>query len=66
MINAQNGNAQTAHLDPCVVPPPPPAREINMIETYIRNWHEKSNFSRKEIKIVVKNLVVEQSNSSKL
>ena len=23
MINAQNGNAQTAHLDPCEVPPPP-------------------------------------------
>ena len=22
MINAQNGNAQTAHLDPCKVPPP--------------------------------------------
>ena len=46
MINAQNGNAQTAHLDPCEVPLPP-AREINKIETYTRNWHEKSNFSRK-------------------
>ena len=38
MINAQNGNGETAHLDPCEVPPPPPpAREINMIETYTRN-----------------------------
>ena len=36
MINAQNGNAQTAHLDPCEVPLPP-AREINKIETYTRN-----------------------------
>ena len=35
MINAQNGNAQTAHLDPCKVPPPP--REINIIESYTRN-----------------------------
>ena len=45
----KKGNAQTAHLDPCEVPstPPPPAREINIIETYSRNWHEKSNFGRK-------------------
>ena len=35
----KKGNAQTAHLDPCEVPPPPPtpAREINIIETYSRN-----------------------------
>ena len=44
--------------------PPPPAREINMIETYTRNWHENLILVEKEIKIVVKNLVVEQSNSS--
>ena len=36
MINAQNANAQTAHLDPCEVHPPPP-REINIIESYTRN-----------------------------
>ena len=35
MINAQNGNAQTAHLAPFEVPPPP--REINIIESYTRN-----------------------------
>ena len=70
MINTQEGNEWTANLDPCKVPPPPtPPRVINIIEAYTRKiLIDMKNLiaEEKEIKIVVKNLVVEQSNRSEL
>ena len=50
-------------------PPPTPPRVINIIEAYTRKiLIDMKNLiaEEKEIKIVVKNLVVEQSNRSKL
>ena len=61
MINTKKGNARTANLDPCKVPPPPP-RVINIFEAYTRKiLIDMKNLiaEEKEIKIVVKNLVVE-------
>ena len=59
MINTKKGNARTANLDPCKVPPPP--RVINIFEAYTRKiLIDMKNLiaEEKEIKIVVKNLVV--------
>ena len=62
MINTKKGNARTANLDPCKVPPPPPQGVINIFEAYTRKiLIDMKNLivEEKEIKIVVKNLVVE-------